>query len=237
MTIVYTWSSWSRLKEVVKGNKKRLTNAVIGGTALLALSAAGAYWKSTQPVPAYTVARVIDGDTFVTTEGQYIRLANIEAPDLDLCGGQEAKASLGKLTKGKPVYVKVLYRDKYSRLESLVYTPEIFVNEKMLENGNSYYRIKFEKSPETKKLELAQEKAKNKNAGIFGPECTQEKNPDNAKCVIKGNVNESTGLKQYSLPGCRYYDQTVIQKYLGDQWFCAESEAQKAGFVKAGGCE
>jgi hypothetical protein len=28
----------------------------------------------------------------------------------------------------------------------------------------------------------------------------------------------------------------LIQLHQGDQWFCTEKEAVKAGFVKAGGC-
>ena len=37
-------------------------------------------------LPNYVVSRVIDGDTFVTKEGQYVRLASVDAPERrDLC--------------------------------------------------------------------------------------------------------------------------------------------------------
>ena len=59
--------------------------------AILSTAAAGFLWfsgnhgKSIQ-VPAYSVLRVIDGDTFETKEHQIIRLASVEAPELDTCG-------------------------------------------------------------------------------------------------------------------------------------------------------
>jgi endonuclease YncB( thermonuclease family) len=73
----------------------------VGGAALVAVSTAGAYWKSQIPVPAYTALRVIDGDTFETTEKQLIRLANVNAPELENCLGPEAKAEMEKLVINK----------------------------------------------------------------------------------------------------------------------------------------
>lgn len=72
------------------------------------------------PIPSYTVLRVLDGDTFVTTEKQIIRLASTEAPEIDLCGGPEAKRALEKMIMGKPVYLKVIFNDRFHRLVSLV---------------------------------------------------------------------------------------------------------------------
>lgn len=209
---------------------------VVGGAVLLAVSTAGTYWKSTQPVPAYTVARVIDGDTFETTEKQLIRLAELDAPEVGLCQGKEAKEELTKLLMGKPVYLKVMYRDHFKRLESYVYTPEVFVNAKMAETGNGIYRMDWKKSDQTIQLSKAQEMARKNKVGIYSSKCTQETNPDKPKCMIKGNMNENSHEKIYVVPGCESYAVTKIQLYMGDQWFCTETEAKKAGFVKAGGC-
>ena len=52
-------------------------------------------------VPAYKAARVVDGDTFDTTERQIIRLASTDAPELDLCGGIESSKTLQKLILNK----------------------------------------------------------------------------------------------------------------------------------------
>lgn len=59
--------------------------------------------------------------------------------------------------------------------------------------------------------------------------------PKEQECVIKGNVN-SDGEKIYHYPGCKSYNVTKIKPEEGDRWFCTESEAQSAGFRKAGNC-
>lgn len=196
----------------------------------------GWYWRSKMPVPAYEIVRVIDGDTFETKEKQRIRLANLDAPELDLCGGAEAKKELEKLVLGQPVYLKILYRDKYMRFLSLVYTPEGFVNEKMAGTGLSVYRLKFEKSPETEKIERAYKKAVKEKIGLYSAKCTQTVNSAKPKCNIKGNVREGNDAKTFIPPGCTSYSSTLVQLYLGDRWFCTEAEAVKAGFRKVKGC-
>jgi endonuclease YncB( thermonuclease family) len=219
-----------------KSNSKTVKQLVTGGAALLAVSTAGVYWKSKMAVPAYTVMRVIDGDTFETTEKQLIRLDDVDTPELELCGGPEAKAEMEKLVLDKPVYLKVMYRDKYMRLISLVYTPDGFINEKMVEKGFGIYRLSGNKTPQTEVLEKARQKAITAKAGVYGSKCTQVTNPDKPQCNIKGNVRQGAKTKIYSMPGCESYASTLVQLYLGDRWFCSEAEAKKAEFVKAGGC-
>ncbi len=47
---------------------------------------------------SYKAERVVDGDTFVTTENQMIRLAGIDAPELENCNESQAKQA--GFTKG-----------------------------------------------------------------------------------------------------------------------------------------
>ncbi len=54
--------------------------------------------------------------------------------------------------------------------------------------------------------------------------------PPDPSCVIKGNVNPSTGTKIYHTPASRWYDRTDIKPEEGDRWFCTEAEAEAAGF-------
>jgi len=61
-------------------------------------------------------------------------------------------------------------------------------------------------------------------------------NLDNPECNIKGNINRNTKAKFYHFPGCSTYSPAIVEKFNGDQWFCTEEEAQKAGFTKSGGC-
>ena len=53
------------------------------------------------------------------------------------------------------------------------------------------------------------------------------------KCDIKGNVSIETGERIYHLPGQKFYDQTIIRPEYGEQWFCSEAEARKAGWRKS----
>lgn len=212
---------------------------MIAGSVVAAIAVSGGMYlelRNKNKIPAYTVARVIDGDTFETTEKQLIRLMHVEAPELKYCGGQEAKEALEKLVLGKPVYVKVLFRDQYSRLESLVYLEDGFVNKKMVESGWVVYRIKGKTSPESEELKRASSLIRENKLGIFSEACTPTKNTKKPRCNIKGNNREESDAKYYHLPTCGRYQATEMQLYKGDQWFCTESEAQAAGYVKADQC-
>lgn len=187
----------------------RVTKKVGVGAAALSVAgiAAAGYFLLTGNhgqsffVPAYKVARVIDGDTFVTTDKQYIRVASTDAPELDKCGGPDAKAELEKLILGKPVYLKVNFRDPYQRLVSFAYTKDGFVNEKMLSAGFSYYSRGSPGEP-GELLASTSEKARESKKGIFGPPCTQETNLAKPTCNIKGNEKS----KIYYLPICGTYN-------------------------------
>lgn len=185
------------------------------------------------PVPAYSVERVIDGDTFVTTEQQHIRVAAVEAPEMGVCGAEEAKEKLESLIFGKPVMLKVLYRDPYNRLVSMVYTKEGYVNEALMKQGFAYYQPRG-KADNLQDLKKAGEYAREKQLGIFSISCTQIVNPKNPSCNIKGNTRNGN---IYYMPSCGVYQNTVVQLYLGDQWFCSEKEAIAKGFRKPDQCK
>ena len=219
--------SKSRWKKIVAG---ALATAAISGSGYFVLQ----YKNRSQSVPAYTVARIIDGDTFETTEKQLVRLTYLMAPELEYCGGPQAKAELEKLVLNKPVYFKTLFRDQYQRLNSLVYTSEEFVNQRLVEDGYAQYRLTGKSSPESVRMHLASEKARQEKRGIYSSKCTQQTNQLRPNCNIKGNVRDNS--KYYHYPGCAQYDNTDVQLYLGDRWFCAKEEAQKAGFTLANFC-
>lgn len=186
-------------------------------------------------LPAYEVGEVRDGDTFLTKEGLIIRLAAVYAPEKELCGGEEATEALKKLIVGKPLYIKAIFKDKYERLVSYVYTKDEYVNEKLLEQGMVYFEVSEEHS---KGLKPAAERAREKKVGIFSEKCTQSTNPEKPECEIKGNVSmDGKGNKMYRYPGCGQYGNTQVQLYRGDRWFCTEEEAKKAGFVKGSDCK
>ena len=66
-----------------------------------------------------TAARVIDGDTIVTSAGDTIRLAGIDTPERGQCGYSEATANLRRTLAGNTLTLTkagLTDRDKYGRL-------------------------------------------------------------------------------------------------------------------------
>lgn len=178
----------------------------------------------------YTVSKVIDGDTFVTKENQYVRFDKVDAPEIDNCLGLESKAELEKLLLGKKVYIKVNYVEKeWKRLVGSVYTTDGDIQEIMLSKGLATYR-----GGGSKALQTASNKARSEKIGVYSERCTQLTNPTNPKCNIKGNIRRE---KFYHYPGCSQYTNTEVQLYLGEKWFCSVREAEKDGFVKGADCK
>lgn len=208
-----------------KTSKVKKIIAAAAGAVIIGLG----FWSSKA---FYTVDHVIDGDTFETTEKQRIRLDSVNAPELEYCLGPESKAELEKIVLHKKVFIKVSFVDG-TRLVASVYTAQGNVGAKMLEKGMATFADKSaQKQPGL--LEISQ-KARDKKIGVYSDKCTQETNLANPKCNIKGNIRD--GVKYYRDPSCYYYNHTLMQLYLGDKWFCTESEAKKEGFVKGGDCK
>lgn len=81
------------------------------------------------------VLAVIDGDTLVLEGKTRLRLRNLDAPELDLCGGKEAKEELEKLVSNKKVVVEEQILDQWGRPMALIYVDDKLVNEEMLKSG------------------------------------------------------------------------------------------------------
>jgi len=108
----------------------------------------------------FEVVKVLDGDSFVIPPDQSIRLANLDAPELKYCFGQEAKENLEKLILGnldapelkycfgqeakenleklilgKRVKIVKVGVDNFRRLIAIVYLGDQLVNETVLASG------------------------------------------------------------------------------------------------------
>lgn len=178
---------------------------------------------------------VIDGDTLVTETGSRIRLLRLDAPELKYCMGKESKDRLEELTVGKRVILKDEAGDNFGRILALVYVGNSLINETMIKEGMARYQ--GGSSSVKERLQKASDEARANKVGIYSEKCRQTSNPDNPDCLIKGNIDKSSGKKTYHFPGCSGYENgVIIEKDLGEQWFCTEKEAQKAGFVKAENC-
>jgi hypothetical protein len=48
--------------------------------------------------------------------------------------------------------------------------------------------------------------------------------------------NNSPYTKRYYYPGCAQYKFVIVEEDQGEEWFCTEKQAQKAGYQKAKSC-
>lgn len=179
------------------------------------------------------VVGVIDGDTLVLEGKSRVRLRHVDAPEKGLCGNEQATQMLTKLALGKKVLIEETIPDQYGRGMALTYVGDTLINEKMVATG--WVRYHSDISTKAPEIKLAFQNAREKKYGVYGV-CQSTENTDKPKCNIKGNIDKSTDTHIYFIPGCAQYQFTVVEKDIGEQWFCTESEAKKAGYVKAKTC-
>ena len=191
--------------------------------------------KQKSPADSVKVLGVIDGDTLVLAGKVRLRLRHIYAPELQFCGGQEAKTELEKMVSGKSVRIEEKIMDQQGRPMALVYQGSTLINQSMLESG--WVRYHSDLTSRTDEIQAVADQAKAEHLGIYSPSCYQKENPDNPKCNIKGNIDKSTKVKKYYLPNCAQYNFTIVEKDIGEDWFCTEKEAQAAGFSRAETCK
>jgi micrococcal nuclease len=219
---------------LARNNATSITRKTLGIAAGIVILAGSMTVAKRVIDPYETVTSVIDGDTFTISNRQTIRLFNVDAPELTYCYGNEAKIALEKMILGKKVIIKKPRTDFYKRVQGYVYVDGKLVNEYMAINGYGFDH--GDGSPESNIIKDAANFAKEQKIGIFSEVCMPTK-PKNPKCTIKANVDYNTKIKLYRLPGCHDYAQTQVEKFRGEDWFCTELEAQKAGFTKAQTCK
>ncbi|XP_017622493.2 staphylococcal-like nuclease CAN2 [Gossypium arboreum] len=90
--------------------------------------------------------RVIDFQNEAILARKYrIRLRGIDAPEMSMPFGKEAKEELVKLVNGKCLSVLVYEVDKYGRYVADVYWNDIFVQEVMLKKGLAWHYVAHDK--------------------------------------------------------------------------------------------
>ena len=184
--------------------------------------------------PYETVYKIADGDTFILESNkQTVRLFGLDAPEADNCYSKEAYSRLDQLLKKRQVQLKEPVVDKFGRVVALVYVDGKLVNETLIKEGYAAYRS--EPGSEKETMKAAHELAKSKKIGIYSPTCTDEI-PSDPKCAIKGNHDLDRNEYLYLTPDCPYYSAVIIRRFEGDQWFCSEPEAKKAGFTVSSAC-
>jgi len=177
-----------------------------------------------------TVSEVKDGDTLITSDGDTIRLANIDAPEYPKgCLSAAAKLRLEEICLGNKVEIEVIEKDNFGRQVAWVWLDDLLINKILVQEGLA--EITNDEYEYTAQLTKAKIEAQTLEKGIWSSACQPE-----SDCMIKGNYRPSTGTKIYHLPECYNYDRIVIDTSRGDRWFCTEKEAQEGGFRKSNDC-
>ena len=93
-----------------------------------------------------SVKRVVDGDTvYLKTEANNsvkVRLAFIDAPELNQPFGDDAKTFLKKI-EGKNVVIDVKSKDRYGRHVAVLFHRNADINLLMIENGYAWVYTKY----------------------------------------------------------------------------------------------
>ena len=84
------------------------------------------------------VYQVVDGDTFIISSGEYVRLIGVDAPEKDKEGYHEAADFLRQF-EGKSVALESegADRDRYGRLLRHAYVGNVSLSVALLEKGNA----------------------------------------------------------------------------------------------------
>ncbi len=184
--------------------------------------------------PYETVYKIADGDTVILENNkQAVRLFGIDSPEPEYCYGAESTRRLDQLLKKRKVQIKEPVVDKFGRIVALVYVDGKSINEAMIREGFAAYRS--EPGSEKETMKAAHEYAKTNKIGIYSSACSDEA-PTDPKCDIKGNHDLDRNEFVYLLPECPYYGVVNVRRFEGDQWFCSEKEARKAGFTISPAC-
>lgn len=190
-------------------------------------------FRGAVPIAGVKVIGIIDGDTLVLEGKSRVRLRYVDAPEKGLCGYDQASKELENLVMEKFVRIEETVPDTYGRGMALVYVGNTLINKEMIVSG--WARYHHDNSPVTEEVKAASDLARRQMRGIYGL-CQSMENTKNPKCNIKGNIDKSTDTHIYYVPGCAQYNFTIVEEDIGEKWFCSESEAIIAGFVKSKTC-
>ena len=97
-------------------------------------------YPSASDLPSVTIQNCYDGDTCTTTEGEKIRLACIDTPELrgkkaDLIPAKAARDYLNELVAGSTVTIRRITEDRYGRTVAELSKSPMNIQEHLVEKG------------------------------------------------------------------------------------------------------
>ena len=137
------------LKNKLNSEQRFIRNLLIGFfsalfivfvLAMIALFQTLTTYPSAQGLPSVTIQSCYDGDTCTTTEGEKIRLACIDTPELrgkkaDLIPAKAARDYLNDLVAGSTVTIRRITEDRYGRTVAELSTGPVNIQEHLVEKG------------------------------------------------------------------------------------------------------
>jgi len=105
-----------------------------------AIALAALLLGASAPARAETVLiqRVVDGDTAISTGGERIRLACIDAPERGSKGAAAATRSLREQVEGRLVGIRRITRDRYGRTVGELFAHGQNIGEELVSQGHAW---------------------------------------------------------------------------------------------------
>ena len=189
------------------------------------------------------VEGVADGDTLtVSVDGSRhrVRLHQIDAPEMDQPGAEEARRALRDKVDGRYVRLDVVTVDEYGRLVAGVHLGDRDINRELVREGNAWaYRRYLEDSAvldDERAARVAERGLWAQSDPVAPWDWRRSRRSSSSArsddCRIKGNISRR-GDRIYHLPGDPDYARTRIAPGRGERWFCSEAEARRAGWRHA----
>jgi micrococcal nuclease len=113
------------------------------------------------------ITRYIDGDTVLIDDDHHsyrLRIAEIDAPEINQAYGKKSKRALIDLCKNVPVHVQLLGQDQYHRNIGKLQCNQTWVSQYMVENGYAWFYQHYSSSILLNHLE---QEARKKNLGLW----------------------------------------------------------------------
>lgn len=198
------------------------------------------------------VVRVIDGDSLHVGSTE-VRLFGVDAFEgRQLCGrdgaswrcGEAAASKLRELTTGRSITCDKRDTDSYGRTVAVCTNGDVDVAAELARAGLALAYRQFSEDYVDEGNE-ARAAGRGAWAGEFtapwdarrGGDTERRQPPGDDGVVsncrgtgIKGNISRNSGERIYHVPGSSSYDETRIDEAAGEQWFCTEDEARRAGW-------
>ncbi len=147
--------------------------------------------------PKYKVLEIVDGDTIkIDYNGQEekVRLIGIDTPETNECFNTEATNKLKSLLGNNEVEIEADQtqgeRDKYNRLLLYIWLNGELINKTMISEGYAHeytYNLPYKYQTEFKD---SQAKAQNTKRGLWGDECSCEKDREKNRVCIGYHLAE-----------------------------------------------